>query len=374
MASQSMAIEKRMNEFLISGETRKQRKYRPDYESASAVWEWKIGVKGLRSIRDALILGIYQIDESTNKIFCLVLVDPEISTIKLEQELAHLKRALRPIIAQRLELAIFRQSKFELITGDIPEPELAEVRSLIETEVKSRSPLPRIDQQSEVLRALLYQWLKGYGPMTISLLTEIVGCNYRTANTTIKKLGTAIKRESDRRVSLKYFPDDNWARFIANSQKARGTIYYTDRSGQPRSVTGLIERLKRMQRNEIAVGGVLGAEHHYPNLDIPYQPRLDLCIHAPGKHFDITFVDQLDPGLHRTDDPNEKVYVAIHFLRRKESFFSPGNTGMDWADPVECLTDLYDARLDDQASAFRMYLSKLGKQKNSSRHNNFGTS
>jgi hypothetical protein len=359
-----MAPEKRMNENLTSYESRKHRKDRTDYESASAVWVWKIGVKAMRTIRDTLLLAIYQIEESTDKTFCLALVDPEISTIRLEKEVDHLKRALRPVIAQRLELAIFRQSEFELVPKNIPKSELARVRELIEAEVKSRSPLPRVDQQSEVLRVLLYQWLKGNGPMTISLLTEIVGCNYRTVDTTIKKLGTAIKRESDRRVSLKYFPEDYWARFIVNSQKARGSIYYTDRSGQPRSVKGLIERLKRLQRNEIALGGVLGAEHYYPYLDITSPPRLDLCIHAPGKHFDINFVDQLDLGLDRTDNPNEKVYVAIHFLRRKKSFFSQSSIGVDWADPVECLVDLYDARLDEQASAFQAHLSILGREKN----------
>lgn len=355
-------------------ETLSHGKYKPDYESASIIWEWKIGAKALRTIRNALFQGIYQVGESTNKTFCLVLVDPEISTVKLEQELALLNKALRPAIAQRMELAIIRENEIELVPETIPEQELYKIKKLIESEVKPRSPLPRVDQQSEVLKVLLYQWFKGHGPMTISLLTKIVGCNYRTANTTIKKLGPAIKRERDRRISLKYFPEDIWAGFIAQSRKARGTIYYTDRSGQPRSVKGLVKRLNRMRPNEIAIGGVLGAEHYYPSLNLTYPPRLDLCIHAPSKHFDINFIDQLDPGLDRTDNPNEKVYVAIHFLRRKESFFSPSRIGADWADPVECLTDLYDARLDDQASSFQMYLSKSGKQANSTRTNDLGIS
>jgi hypothetical protein len=340
------------------------RNYVADFESESAIWEWKIGLKAMRAFREALLLATYRIVESTNKSFCLVIVDPKISTAKLEHEMNFLKSALRPDISERLELATLRKNEFELIPKNIPPSELWNVRELIETEVRPRSPLPRADRQSEVMRVLLNQWLKGNGPMTLSLLAEMAGGSYRTVDTTIKKMGSAIKRESDRRVSLKYFPVGYWARFTAISQKARGTVYYTDRSGQPRSTTSLLERFNRLEPGEIAIGGVLGAEYHYPSLDITSPPRLDLCIHAPGKYYDLGFVDLLDPGLERIDDSEEKVHVAIHFLRRKEAFFAPGNFGAGWADPIECLADLYDARLDEQASAFQAYLSGTGKQLN----------
>jgi len=343
--------------------------YRPrkifaDYETATTFWEWKKDLTAMRAVREALVLAIHKIVETKGKTFCLVLVDPGISTIKLEKEVGYLKTALRSKIAERLELAIIRNHRLERRPRNIPDPELLAVQIIIEEEVGSRFPLPRADRQSEVLRVLLNQWINGTGPITLSSLAEMAGCNYRTVNTAIKKLGSAVKRESDRRVSLKYFPTEPWVRYIANAQKARGSIYYTDRSGQSRSAQSLIRRLEKLHRSDIAIGGVPAAEHYFPALDISSPPRLDLCVHAPENEFDPGLVDRLDPGLSRIDHPEEKVYLAVHFLRRKESFFSQGSTGIPWADPIECLTDLYDARLSEQASAFQAYLSELGKNEN----------
>ena len=335
-----------------------------DYESATTIWTWKAGLVAMRAVREALVLAIHRIVETGDKSFCLVLVDPKISTDKLEKEIGDFKKALLPNIAERLELAIIRKNRFELKPGSIPDPELETVQALIDAQLTSRSPLPRADRQSEVLRVMLNQWINGTGPMTLTLLAEMAGCNYRTVDTTIRKLGPAVRRESDRRVSLKYFPKEAWARFIANAQKARGTVYYTDRSGQSRSAQSLIERLGKSGRPDIAIGGVPAAEHYFPALDITSPPRLDLCVHAPGNHLDLGFVERLDPGLVRVDYPEEKINVAVHFLRRKESFFSPGEIGVPWADPVESLADLYDARLNEQASAFQAYLSELGKTRN----------
>jgi hypothetical protein len=43
---------------------------------------------------------------------------------------------------------------------------------------------------------------------------------------------------------------------------------------------------------------------------------------------------------------------VIHALRRAESLFQPGEDGLPWADPVECLLDLHEARLESQALEF----------------------
>jgi hypothetical protein len=176
----------------------------------------------------------------------------------------------------------------------------------------------------------------------------------------VDKLGPAIERSTDQGIKLKYFPTEAWAEFVAVSRKARSTISYRDRSNQPRSPESLVKRLQKQGRTDIAVGGVLGAKHYYGALDIISSPRLDLCIHAPEKHIDLEFVEKLDPALKRTDDPHARVHPALHFIRRKESSFEYDETGIRWADPIECLADLVEARQDKLAMEFLSYLATRG--------------
>jgi hypothetical protein len=44
--------------------------------------------------------------------------------------------------------------------------------------------------------------------------------------------------------------------------------------------------------------------------------------------------------------------MAVHFIRRPESLFVQGAGKTLWADPVECMLDLHDARLEPQALEF----------------------
>jgi hypothetical protein len=198
--------------------------------------------------------------------------------------------------------------------------------------------------------------------MTFDWIAKTVGCTYRTVATVIEKLGPAIERRSDRRVKLKYFPNEAWVRFMAVSRSARATVNYIDRSDQSRSPESLVRRLQGLGRTDIAVGGVMGAKHYYPELDMVSAPRLDICIHARGKHADLEFIEKLDPALARASSPFSAARVAVHFVRRSESLFNRDESGSLWADPVECLADLFEARLDPQASEFQAYLSKQAER------------
>ena len=107
-----------------------------------------------------------------------------------------------------------------------------------------------------------------------------------------------------------------------------------------------------MERPNIAVGGVFGAKHYHPSLDLVGSPRLDLTIHSTGSRADLGFVERLDPALRKVEDPSEPANLVIHFLRRHDSLFDKGSDGLNWADPVECLLDLHEARLEPQALEF----------------------
>ncbi len=198
--------------------------------------------------------------------------------------------------------------------------------------------------------------------ITLNWIGEAAGCAYRAVAGTLESLGNAILRHSDRSVELRFFPKDAWGQLLATSAKSRMTMKYADSSGQPRSPDSLIRRLKKLQRSDIAVGGILGARHYYPGIDMIGTPRLDLAVHCPDKYADISFVEQLDPALKKEDNPEVPPALVLHFIRRKENIFGKSFDVLPWADPVECLLDLHEMKLEPQALDFLNTM--ISKEKN----------
>jgi hypothetical protein len=188
---------------------------------------------------------------------------------------------------------------------------------------------------------------------SINSLEKSTGTTYRTVIRALDSLGPVLKQYSDRSVALTAFPRMAWEKFLVLADTSRSTKYYTDRSGQPRSPKSLMQRLQALPRQDIAIGGVAGAMRIYKDLDLVGLPRLDLHIHAPGSNADLSFIRKLDPALKETDVHDEKPSLAIHFLRRKESYFRIDTNQHLWADPIECLIDLLTMRMDQQALQFR---------------------
>lgn len=157
-----------------------------------------------------------------------------------------------------------------------------------------------------------------------------------------------VVRASDRKVSLNRLPVDAWRRWVVAATQVRKTVRYIDHSGQARSTQDMAMRLQRLNLDHVAIGGVLGAKYHYPQLDLTGSLRLDLTVHQPSGA-DLGFVRRLNPALEVTKDPGDKPHLVVHYLQRPESYFARDAQGMVWADPVECLADLFEARLDAQA-------------------------
>jgi hypothetical protein len=180
----------------------------------------------------------------------------------------------------------------------------------------------------------------------------------------LNKFGGFLARESDRRVSLRYFPQEEFSRLLANSNKVRSTIRFADHSGQPRSPEAHLRRLEKLNPQNVALGGVLGARHYYPDLDIVGTPLLDISVHCGEQHANLSFIEKLDPALKREGDPLKTANVVVHIVRDANPLFEPREGGLLWADPVECLLDLHEARLKGLATQF---LNALGRNRLSSR-------
>lgn len=334
-----------------------------DIHLNNTIIEIKERVSALRTIRDSLVRLMQEIAISPQKRGCLLLFDPNVSRGSLEKEFNNFKSALRSDVADRLFLGVVKNNEIKLFLPNIDNTDFELIKKMIEKSSASQARLPRPDLQAEVFRVILFYWVKRKGPITHKKLQEEVGCNYRTVAAVINKLGPAVERHSDRRINLKYFPKNAWTQFLATSEKSRATMKYKDNSNQPRSPESLARRLQRLKRSDLAIGGVIGAKEYNHELDIVGTPRLDVCVHAPTNQCDLSFVQKLDPALKHIHDPNIPAQLALHFIRRKNPFFKEKSNFLI-ADPVECLIDLYETRLDLQASEFEAFLIKKRERSN----------
>ena len=281
----------------------------------------------------------------------LRLVRPRISEERLEKEWRGAADALRPTVLSRLSLqAVFpngRSRVFGVSRGAPPEIKAAGERPLA-----GRVRLPARDLSFVVKKLLVWAWLTGKGPLTRKRLEQTAGCSYPTVASVVKRLGSAVHRHPDRRIELTHVPREEWARLFALSGEARSVMRFADRSGQPDPPDGLLRRLGRVAPEGVAVGGVAGARHYHPELDLVGLPRLDLSVHAPTRDVEIGFVDRLDPALKQVKDPAEPAQLVLHFVQHEDPLFTANPGGLPWADPVECLLDLNEAGLQAQALEF----------------------
>lgn len=284
----------------------------------------------------------------------LVLEEPQITESRLQEEWDGAASVIRPELFACLAM-VYHQSG-EWIGIPVP-PGLGELAMLNEIVRQAVSRQPARSSRGseayyEILRILTHQWLLGKGPVAINWLMETSGTSYPTVSKSLNRLEYCLNRRSDRSVELRYFPRNEWARMLAVSDEVHSTSRFADRSGQPRSPESLLRRLRQLQREDIAVGGVWGAKHYEPSLDLIGNPRLDVSVHTAGKAVDLSFVKRLDPALEKTTQRDESPILVVHTIHRAASLFQPGESGLPWADPVECLLDLHEARLESQALEF----------------------
>lgn len=335
-----------------------------DWESGNTWIEVKINLRAVYDLRNAFFQSAFAVIENPERQMFLLLIEPKISYDRLHEEWAKAKMAFRPEVMERLSVAIFQDNQLYGIPEDFNSDLSYALIEICEQELaEKKNPLPQPDYKAEIFKVLIYKWLMKNGPMTSEWLSQTVGCTYRTVANALESFGNALVRHSDRSVELKYFPKEAWEWLVINGDKSRLTRRYSDRSGNPRSIDSLLKRLGKTGRDNIAVAGTLGANHHYPDIDLVGIPRLDLTVHFPDKYLNIDFIEKLDPALKEETDKNAPASVVLHFIRRKKSFFTANPDGIAWADPVECLLDLHEMRLEPQALDFINYLQNKGEHK-----------
>ena len=334
--------------------------YPADFEDENTVVEVRRGISALRDLRDGLAHLVGILAAAPDKQGYLVLTQIRIGADSIEREVLGFRSALRRKIDARVHVELIGDARTTPCPAGMTPAIWQRVQGNSATGATHQVLLPRPQLQSEVVRVLVHQWLARSGPLTSAWLAETVGCSYRTVAAAIASLGPAITRTRDRSVELGYFPPEAWRDLVATARTARSTVLYVDRSGQPRSTEYLAQKVQQLMRADVAVGGVIGALKYCPSLDIVGAPRLDVCVLAPSASVEPLPLEQLDPGLVENADSHAPARLAIHYLRRRTSFFHDDGNGARWADPVECLMDLHEARLDAQSQQLLEHLQSRG--------------
>jgi hypothetical protein len=323
------------------------------------VFEIKRGVTGVRGVREGLLQLAYRVSEKQTASGLLVLLDSGVTFERLRAEWTRGTSILRPDLSKRLSLCVAAGDRFVGFPDEIDAKVQRRIAKYVEPIASAGSfRTSHGDGAFIVLKVLIHQWLTSGEAVTTNWLAETAGFSYPTVANALGGLGSLIERESNRRVRLRWFPREQFARLAAVSDRVRGTARFADLSAQPRPPEAHLRRLEKLRPPNIAIGGVLGAKHYHSHLDIVGVPRLDLSYHNPDNRFDVSFIENLDPALKRTEDPLQPATVVVHHVRHAKSLFSPRERGLMWADQVECLLDLHEAHLDAQATEFLKVLER----------------
>lgn len=326
---------------------------RVDAEVGKRLIEVRRGVTAVRHLRASLVQLAYATAARPGYEGILLLPDAAVTRERLRHEWQLAASVFRPETTERLSLVLGEHAPFQGIPRD-PDPETAQVLEGVLARAQAPAGVRRTrgDAQFVVLKVLFHHWLTSAEPVTAQWLMRRSGYTYPTVAGVLEKLGSLVERTSDRRLRIRWFSREELLRLTALSDASRAAARFVDRSGRPRSPEAHLRRLEKLAPGGVGVGGVLGALHYFPELDLAAPPRLDLSRHGAAHSDDFGFIHDLDPALERVEDPLAPATVVVHAIRHAESLFEPREGGLAWADPVECLLDLHEARLDAQAAQF----------------------
>lgn len=313
-----------------------------------------VGMRTARDLRSQLLDSAYALKGNAHTVLTL-LFKCGFTPQRLATEMAEFGRVVRPEVAERVQVVAIAhlQEVGDVLRSFVDAAQLPALQNRI---VEASSGAPTASSQEAVQYLLLRRWLHGLPPIRTADLAEQTGASPPTVSAAIKAFAARdVLRTRDRQVALQSFSSESWQKWLGKSAESP-TVKFVDRSGSPRSPEKLARILSSMARKDVAIGGVLGAMHHYPALDITGAPRLDILLHGTA-HADLSFIERLDPGLVRDDSPQGHAQVVVHFTNRRESHFEI-QEGFVWADVLDCLVHLWKAGLTHQAQDLIRHLNQ----------------
>lgn len=303
-------------------------------------------LSNLRELRASILSVAVWVMQQGDRNGVIMCVEPKLSGDTIADEAASAQLALNPSLHGRVHLLPTAETSLPT-TVDAP----AVRKGIAKLVGADRQRRPSGHADNHVAMLLLHDWLLRSDQRSMKSIAESIGLSYPTVARALVPLEPWLERGPYKQISLKRFPEDVWGRMTATAAMWRETFAFDASPGMARPTMVLMERLAALHRTDLALGGVDGARHYDPHLDLVGSPRLDVVMHAQAGHPDLAWVSRLDPGL-TASRPSPNSRVVVHLLRRQDALFCTGSgLPMPVADPAECLLDLVELRLHDQATA-----------------------
>ncbi len=276
-----------------------------------------------RDLRDALLLLAYMLNDmpDMSQAVC-VLLNSRLSKERAFDELSKLRGLVHAELAARLHVLPFcrggRAAKSDL---EVPESFLRWLEERVgsggnTTAFQSSTERRGGVSAKQAVVAALYEKAMGQSNNYVVRTRELqraAGVSYPTVLAALKPLIeegiVTYKRGIIDFSGLERSDHLILLRQHANSRMSR---YFVDPTGLMRP-SDLEDRLEALRYRDarfarVRVGGVVGASHHFPVLDITSAPRLDLEM----ANFEIDLIRTIDAGLEEQDGNSRFAVLAVH--------------------------------------------------------------
>lgn len=294
-------------------------------------------LKNTRDLRTLLLDAAYELlaqpDLTDTHIY---LFGCTLAKQRVAMEVEQFKRITQPRIAERIHLHDIRLKPER---GTMPATDVA-------IPAGDLSRIPTTASQEAVLAYLLQRHIQSLPGVDIRTITVQTRASLPTIYKVLKTYGHCVEKDSeDKTLSLRNFGPKDWLHWIQRTNQL-SSVYFIDRSGSPRSATRLAKELARLQRSDLAIGGIMAALHHLPALDATSAPQLDILVHGT-RRADLSFIVAMDPGLERFEGRTDRAHVVVHFIDRPASLFVHQD-GQNWASLPDCIANMHKAGLTHQ--------------------------
>lgn len=307
-------------------------------------------LKNTRDLRALLLDAAYELQAQADLTDAhIYLHSCTLAKKRVAMEVDQFKRIARPNIAGRMLLhdirATAQQGEVLDLNGSPPVSYLARK--------------PTTASQEAVLAYLLQRLLQSLPGVSLSTIAADTKASLPTIYKVLNTYDHCIEKDpEDKTLRLRHFSQSDWLHWIQRTNQL-SSAYFIDRSGTPRSANRLAKELARLQREDLAVGGLMGALHHLPALDATSSPQLDILVHGT-RRTDLSFITEIDPGLEPYEGRTEMAHVVVHFIDRPASLFVHQD-GQNWGALPDCIANMQKAGLTHQVND-ALQLISLGQK------------
>jgi hypothetical protein len=302
-------------------------------------------------LRGVLLSLAYLLDAEPPSTFAVCMLKETRLTIeRVKEEISRFRANVHPDLAGRVYLVLLKDGE---VQGELPPMGATLLPMIIESALReAASPPTRVTQQV-VKTAALQRWLSSRGRLGVADMQRATGASMPTVIAAFRAMqqeGLVYAQGSGYSL-VDELPWDSVRRMVEAHASERRVIRFMDPSGHARDPLSMAERLRKMQSRgaslDVDLGGVIGAQQYYADLNITAAPRLDLCVYDG----DASFVGRIDAGLLETTNLTDKAVLVLHMTR--DTRRGPRHPGeLRTASEIDCLADLLEIGLQAEAIDF----------------------